>query len=212
MRILLVLAGSLLLWSWSSTSRADLYQYIDTRGTVHLSNVPTDPRFSRIGHETSTPASKISGKRLTRAINRSSRLHNLHPALIRAVIKAESDFVPSAVSKAGAQGLMQLMPKTAQTLQVQDPFNPEENIRGGSQYLRYLLNQYNGRLSLALAAYNAGETAVNRYQNLPPYRETRRYVKKVLRFYRQYLQAYRSRAKDRFRPVSGTTTRSNHPY
>lgn len=212
MQILLVLLSSLCFWSWSSLAWADLYQYIDAEGTIHLSNVPTNPRYSKIISESSTPAPKISGIRLTRAINRSSRRHHLHPALIRAVIKAESDFIPSAVSKAGAQGLMQLMPKTAQTLLVQDPFNPEENIRGGTKYLRYLLTQYNGSLTLALAAYNAGETAVNRYQSIPPYEETQRYVKKVLRYYRQYLHVYRTRSQKEIRPIIEANRRSSHPY
>lgn len=120
--------------------------------------------------------------------------------------------MPSAISKAGAQGLMQLMPKTAATLHVLNPFNPEENIGGGTKYLRYLLTQYNGSLRLALAAYNAGETAVNQYQSIPPYRETQRYVKKVLRFYRQYLQTYRTRAQENIRPVMEASRRSSRPY
>ena len=210
--MLLVLLGSLTLWSGSSMAWADLYQYVDAKGTIHLSNVPTNPRYIRIGPESPTPARKISGTRLTIAINHSSRRHNLHPALIRAVIKAESDFIPSAVSKAGAQGLMQLMPNTARTLQVDNPFNPEENIGGGTKYLRYLLNQYKGSLRLALAAYNAGESAVNRYQSVPPYRETQRYVRKVLRYYRQYLHAYRIRAQKNIRPVIEASRRSSRPY
>ena len=135
-------------------------------------------------------------------IARHSRAHRLHPALIRAVIKTESDFDPQAVSRAGAIGLMQLMPQTAVRLDVRDSYNPDENIGGGTKYLRQLLDRFNGNLPLALAAYNAGEHAVERYQGLPPIPETRQYVQKVLRYYRTFLtndrlsssRAYRAQA------------------
>jgi soluble lytic murein transglycosylase len=120
-------------------------------------------------------------------ISRFSRQHQLHPALIRAVIKAESDFDPMAVSRAGAVGLMQLMPQTAVQLEVQDLFDPEDNIGGGTKYLRQLLDRFRGNLPLALAAYNAGEHVVDRYRALPPIDETRQYVRKVLRYYRTFL-------------------------
>ena len=109
-------------------------------------------------------------------IARYSRAHRLHPALIRAVIKTESDFDPLAVSRAGAIGLMQLMPQTAIRLHVRDSYNPEDNIGGGTKYFRQLLDRFEGNLPLALAAYNAGEHAVERYQGLPPIAETRQYV------------------------------------
>jgi soluble lytic murein transglycosylase len=120
-------------------------------------------------------------------ISRFSREHQLHPALIRAVIKAESDFDPRAVSRAGAIGLMQLMPQTAVRLDVRDLYNPEDNIGGGTKYLRQLLDRFRGNLPLALAAYNAGEHVVDRYRTVPPIKETRQYVRKVLRYYRTFL-------------------------
>jgi soluble lytic murein transglycosylase-like protein len=107
-------------------------------------------------------------------------------ALVKAVIKAESNFNSKAVSRKGAKGLMQLMPRTASSLQVSDCFHPEDNIDGGVRYLRYLMNVYDGNLPLALAAYNAGEKAVARYRGIPPYAETKTYVRRVMRYYEEY--------------------------
>ncbi|MGE3154735.1 MAG: lytic transglycosylase domain-containing protein [Nitrospiraceae bacterium] len=167
---------------------SEVYQYIDARGVISLTNVPTDARYRRIDLTLSQIShSPIPVQELDRVITRSARLHRLHPALVRAIIKAESDFDPRAVSRAGALGLMQLMPNTAIQHNVRDAFDPEENIAGGTKHLRYLLDRFHGNLPLALAAYNAGEQAVDRYQALPPISETRRYVQKVLRFYRRFL-------------------------
>ncbi|HEX2056388.1 MAG TPA: transglycosylase SLT domain-containing protein, partial [Nitrospiraceae bacterium] len=168
-------------------AHADIYQYTDANGTITLTNVPNDPRYHRILTEVPRPRMFISKRELEPVIVRHSRRHRLHPALIRAVIKAESDFDPMAISRAGAVGLMQLMPQTAAQMDVQDVYNPDQNIAGGTRYLRQLLDRFDGNLPLALAAYNAGETTVERYQSLPPFEETRRYVKKVLRYYRDFL-------------------------
>lgn len=110
----------------------------------------------------------------------------MDPNLVKAVIKAESDFDPMAISSAGAVGLMQLMPKTAEQLNVFDPFNPEENIEAGVRYLSYLLNSFKGDLKMSLAAYNAGENLVRRHKTIPPIEETRHYIKRVLRYYRDF--------------------------
>lgn len=181
-------------------ARADVYQYIDANGTISLTNVPNDPRYQRIISELPRSRSVISDGELEPVIARHSRAHRLHPALIRAVIKTESDFDPLAVSRTGAIGLMQLMPQTAMRLEVRDSYNPDENIGGGTKYLRQLLDRFNGNLPLALAAYNAGEQAVERYRGLPPIAETRQYVKKVLRYYRAFLMNDRLSSSRSYRP------------
>ena len=112
-----------------------------------------------------------------------ARRHGLDPDLVMAVVSVESGFRPQAVSPKGAQGLMQLMPKTASSLGVADAFDPAQNLDGGARYLGQLLTLYGGDLARALAAYNAGEGAVDRHRGVPPYRETRAYVKKVLERY-----------------------------
>ena len=109
-----------------------------------------------------------------------STRHGVDPTLVESVIRAESAFNPTAVSRTGARGLMQLMPKTALALGVRDSFNPRENIEGGVRHLRYLLDRYPGNVALAVAAYNAGEAAVDAHRGIPPYAETQQYVRRVL--------------------------------
>jgi hypothetical protein len=171
-------------------ARADIYKHVDNEGVLHLTNVPSDPnvkyvmimREKRILFQPDLDVNKYDY-----LITKAADKYKLDSALIKAVIKAESNFNHKAVSPVGAQGLMQLMPATASSMQVEDSFHPEKNIEGGARYLRYLLNTYKGDLTLALAAYNAGEKAVAKYNyNVPPYRETQNYVRRVMNFYKSY--------------------------
>lgn len=171
----------------SSPVFADIYKYIDSEGIVHLTNVPTQSgiKYVLIMREKRVLFDKKLGDNISQyddLIMKASERHNVEPALIKAIIKAESNFNHRAVSPKGARGLMQLMPATASSLHVQDSFHPENNIEGGVKYLRYLLNYFNGNLHFALAAYNAGENAVIRYGGIPPYRETKIYIQRVLSF------------------------------
>ncbi|HEX7765251.1 MAG TPA: lytic transglycosylase domain-containing protein [Nitrospira sp.] len=182
------LLGAHWLLSGLPVAHAEIYQYVDANGTISLTNVPTDLRYRRITTQQPNRLHPVLSEReLEPMISRYSRQQQLHPALIRAVIKAESGFDPMAVSRAGAIGLMQLMPQTAVRLEVRDLYDPEDNIGGGTKYLRQLLDRFRGNLPLALAAYNAGEHAVDRYRGLPPIDETRQYVRKVIRYYRTFL-------------------------
>lgn len=183
-----LIIASLASWSLSLPDlHAEIYQYVDATGTIALTNVPSDTRYRRIDLDSSHLHVALPERELAPVIARHSRQHQLHPALIRAVIKAESNFDPHAISRAGAIGLMQLMPQTAVRLDVRDLYDPDDNVGGGTKYLRQLLDRFHGNLPLALAAYNAGENVVDRYQTLPPIDETRQYVRKVLRYYRTFL-------------------------
>ena len=176
------------LWSaFPSAAGGDIYWFQDELGVVHMSNVPVDARFLFKEKEKRQKDTRIlSGKRkrgYDKLINKVARAEGLDSDLLRAVIETESNYDPNAVSKKGAVGLMQLMPETARGLGVTDPFLPEENLKGGARHLRRLIDKYEGKLTLALSAYNAGEKAVERYKGIPPFPETRDYVRKVLRAY-----------------------------
>ena len=172
---------------------AGIYVMVDANGVYHFTNVPTSRKYrifikdyaSRSSRRTRKRA-KISSSEYEPLIHRYARKYGVDTALVKAIIRAESHFNPYAVSRRGARGLMQLMPETARDLAVQDVFNPEENIRAGVQYLKMLLERFKGNLPLSLAAYNAGPNLVDQYGKIPPYGETKKYVKKVLIYYRLY--------------------------
>jgi soluble lytic murein transglycosylase-like protein len=169
---------------------ADIYKYTDEEGGIHLTNVPSavNARYVLLMRE--TPVHFNLGKDINKyddLIAKYSQKYNVDSALVKAIIKAESNFNHQATSRVGAKGLMQLMPATASFLQVRDSFHPENNIEGGVRYFRYLLNTYSGNVTLALAAYNAGEGAVSKHDNrVPPYRETQIYIQRVMNYFAKY--------------------------
>jgi len=177
-------------------AHADIYRFEDSEGTLHFTDAPTDKRFKVYMRDIKKDrqlrtAFKLPGYARNPAefeplIASYSREYGVDSSLIKAVIHAESGYNPHAVSAKGAQGLMQLMPKTAQGLKVADTMNPSDNIRGGVRYLRFLLDTFKGDESLALAAYNAGMGSVAKYGGIPPYAETRNYVAKVLSYRNNY--------------------------
>jgi soluble lytic murein transglycosylase-like protein len=177
---------------------ADIYRYVDRDGVTHYTNIrpkgggwkrilKTQKSRSRVAQRGySDSAYRSDSKRYTRYdtyIEEAALLYQLPPSFIRAVLRVESNFYPDVVSCDGAMGLMQLMPATAASMGVLNPFDPRENILGGARFLRVLANYFNGDLILTIAAYNAGQNAVLKYQGVPPYPETRRYVQNVLRHY-----------------------------
>lgn len=173
----------------SSLASEKFYSYKDNKGVIYFSNIRSDPRYaplSRRGTATAQARSVIGIDGIHRTIERVSKKYSVDSRLVKAIIKAESDFDPYAVSYAGAKGLMQLMPITAKELNVVNPFDPTESIDGGVRYFKRLLKLFKYDTKLALAAYNAGRRTVLRYGGIPPYKQTRDYVKKVLRFYAEY--------------------------
>jgi soluble lytic murein transglycosylase-like protein len=193
---------------------ADLYGFVDERGVTHFSNYPIDSRyflFKKDRKDATFPGSNLvitnvpqqsrpsrtirvdpaHRARYASLIAETARRHRLSPALLHAVITVESGYNPSARSRKGASGLMQLMPSTARRYAVTDIWDPRQNLAGGARYLSDLLGMFNNDLGLALAAYNAGEGAVIQHGNrIPPYPETRQYVPKVLQHYRLYADTY----------------------
>ncbi|HHO48548.1 MAG TPA: DUF4124 domain-containing protein [Desulfobacteraceae bacterium] len=202
-KIFLPLLFFLLVTGAPPAAAADIYVYVDGNGVSHYTNVPAGSRYKpmRLGR-LNTPRENTAGlpasankqtasrnpARYDHHIREAALSHRIDPLLIKAIIHTESNFDPYAVSHRGAQGLMQLMPGTAKLMRVGNPFDPAENIRGGTRYFRQLLNSYEGDLALSLAAYNAGPGRVTKNGPLPGIRETREYVDRVIQRYRSYQQ------------------------
>jgi len=165
---------------------ADRYSYIDSQGVLHFTNVPTSAQYTVYIKERSARSLGYTTNQYDHLITGASKREEVSFALLKALIKTESNFNPEAVSRAGAKGLMQIMPVNIKDLNIKDPFDPRENIMGGALYLKQLIKRFNGELPLALAAYNAGPNAVERYQGIPPIKETEEFVEKVLKYYAIY--------------------------
>lgn len=177
---------------------ADIYRYVDEDDIVHFTDAPTDKRFKVFLRDLKKDkqlrtklkyAASVNPAEFEQLIRTCSDKYGVSSSLIKAVIHAESGYNPNAVSSKGAGGLMQLMPATAKSLKVADRFNPKDNVEGGVKYLRFLLDTFNGDVSLAVAAYNAGLSRVAKYGGIPPYNETRTYVNRVLSYMKSYQES-----------------------
>jgi soluble lytic murein transglycosylase-like protein len=184
-------------------ARADIYRFVDRDGVEHYTNIQPNARgwqrVLRTSNARRGPRANVAGtvmppdpdrvRRYDMHIREAARLYVLPEEFIRAVMHVESNFYKEAVSSKGAIGLMQLMPGTASEMGVVDPFDPRQNVLGGARFLRVLANRFGGDLMLTVAAYNAGQGAVEKYGGIPPYAETRQYVQAVLTSYYAYRAA-----------------------
>jgi soluble lytic murein transglycosylase-like protein len=187
-----------------------MYVYTDASGALFITDQPylANDGFVKGRSWKSSPMHEYQDM-----IKSISARYRVNPKLVTAVIATESNFDELAISRTGAMGLMQLMPDTATHLGVRNPFDPKENIEGGVKYLRYLIERFNGDLELAVAAYNCGPTTVSKYGKIPPYGETRRYVKKVFDLYNgkksMYISPSQSRTVRKIVRADGSTIYTN---
>ncbi len=171
----------------TSAAQADIYLYVDSQGVMHFTNTPTSGKYKvYMSEKLKFREALFNIKSYDDVISEAAARTGISSSLLKAVIYVESYFNPKAVSKKGALGLMQIMPQNLEALNIKDPFDPWENIMGGAYYFKTMLDRFSGQVDLALAAYNAGPTVVEKYNDIPPYPETQRYVKKVMRAFRIY--------------------------
>lgn len=163
---------------------ADIYVYVDESGVMHFTNTPTSDRYQLYLQGS---IGSYMPDTYDNFIKIASMKYGVSEELLKAIIKVESNFNPRAVSKKGAKGLMQVMPFNFSKLNINDPFDPWQNIMGGTQYFRWMLDRFEGKVRLALAGYNAGPLRVEQHNGIPPIRETRNYVDLVMRYYRGLL-------------------------
>jgi soluble lytic murein transglycosylase-like protein len=171
--------------SLSPRVQGDIYRYVDEKGVIHFTNIKTDSRY-KLYLRASRKSASVYIRDYGDIILEASKRFSVEPSLIKAVIKAESDFDHQAVSPKGAKGLMQLMPQTAQEMDVEESFDPQDNILGGTRYLSLLLERFKNDKILALAAYNAGAETVESFNGVPPFPETKAFVERVISYYKAY--------------------------
>jgi len=183
-RIMGILIVALFLFVVVPVVQADIYLFIDSQGVLHFTNAPTSSQYTLYIKERPKPATAT--KKYDVIIQEASDTFGLSFSLLKAMIKVESNFDSRAISKKGALGLMQIMPQNLQAFNIREPYDPKDNIMGGARYFKSLLERFEGKLPLALAAYNAGPTIVDKYRNIPPIKETEDYVKKVMKYFYLY--------------------------
>lgn len=183
-RIVGMLIAVLFLFVVVPVVQADIYLFIDSQGVLHFTNAPTSSQYTLYIKERPKPATAT--KKYDGIIQEASNTFGLSFSLLKAMIKVESDFDSRAISKKGALGLMQIMPQNLQAFNIREPYDPKDNIMGGARYFKSLIERFEGKLPLALAAYNAGPTIVDKYRDIPPFKETQDYVKKVMKYFYLY--------------------------
>jgi soluble lytic murein transglycosylase len=183
-RMMGILIAVLFLFVTVPAVLADIYMFIDSQGVLHFTNAPTSSEYTLYIKERPKPATTT--KEYDGIIQEASNKFGLSFSLLKAIIKVESDFDSRAVSKKGALGLMQIMPENLQAFNIRDPYDPRDNILGGARYFKSLMERFEGKLPLALSAYNAGPTIVDKYRNIPPIQETEDYVKKIMKYFYLY--------------------------
>ena len=187
---LICAAGLIVLLFLCPPASSEIYRYKDEKGVWHYSNIRSSRHYKLYMSRDSKKEPKTiparNASKYDEFIMLASNLFQVDRFLIKAIIRAESDFDHRAVSSKGAQGLMQLMPDTADKMEVKDPFDPKENILGGTRYVSLLLKRFSNNKTLALAAYNAGPKVVESSKGIPPYPETKTFVKRVMNYYQSY--------------------------